>query len=329
LRDELRIALREAETGMNEAADSGFGAGERITPVVPRHETEAGMTGSLRGFWRRLTGSAQSTSQTTSVPPATRNTSTQSGAHRTPSSSIDRSELPQGKSIAILPFRNLSGNADLGFYEFSLADAVITELARLRSLVVRPSSVIAKYQGDARDPVEIARELKVSIVLAASYLQAGERLRVNAQLLDVESGALLWSDRIDAASADVLTLQDTIAARIVERLHLEHSTAEGEVILTPATANAAAYEEYLRGRDSHGRFIYHTLARADSDQQSNTSNAPSRLTRISRSRIARSARLTPTKSSRDSAATKIFVSLKLRSNAPSNSIRICSKRVCT
>ncbi len=265
LRDELQSALREAtevEAAGGVAASQSLTLNERITPVRPRHANAAGgASGTLRGWWRKLTGAPQQTS----IPPASRNTSTNTETHRTPTS-IDRSELPQGKSVAILPFRNLSGNTELGFYEFSLADAVITELARLRSLVVRPSSVMAKYQGDARSPLEIGRELSVSTVLAASFLQAGERLRVTAQLLDTESGALLWSDRIDASSADVLTLQDTIATRIVEGLHLEQSATDKQNLTAHATTNAAAYEEYLRGRDRHGRFIYHTLAREDSDK---------------------------------------------------------------
>ena len=81
------------------------------------------------------------------------------------------------KSIAILPFKNLSNAAASAFYEFSLADAVITELARLRSLVVRPSSVIAKYQGQSVDPRDVGRELNVNSVLSAGFMHAGERFR--------------------------------------------------------------------------------------------------------------------------------------------------------
>ncbi|MEJ7712402.1 MAG: hypothetical protein WKF84_21745 [Pyrinomonadaceae bacterium] len=81
------------------------------------------------------------------------------------------------KSIAILPFHNLSGDAAVNFYEYSLADAVITELARISSLVVRPSSAMAKYQGRKTvDPLEAGRELSVSAVLASTFLRVGERL---------------------------------------------------------------------------------------------------------------------------------------------------------
>ncbi len=95
-------------------------------------------------------------------------------------------------SVAILPFRNLTNDPAVSFYEFSLADAVITELVRLRSLVVRPSSAIAKYLGQSKDPLEAGRELKVNAVVAASFLHAAPKVRVTAQLLDVAKGEVLW-----------------------------------------------------------------------------------------------------------------------------------------
>src|SRR5215204_2834402 len=101
-------------------------------------------------------------------------------------------------TLAILPFRNLTGDDSVSFYEFSLADAVITELARLRSLVVCPSSVVAKYLQQARDPVEIGSELNVNAVLAASFLLAKSRMRVTTQLIHVRTGKILWGERIDA-----------------------------------------------------------------------------------------------------------------------------------
>src|SRR5205823_3409908 len=138
-----------------------------------------------------------------------------------------QTSVPDGqKSIAILPFRNLSGDPSVSFYEFSLADAVITELARLRSLIVRPSSLIVKYQGRQVDPLDAGREMSVGAILSANFLRAGDKLRVNAQLLDVETGDLLWSERIDASAADLIAVQDMIAEHIVAGLRLELTPAE-------------------------------------------------------------------------------------------------------
>jgi eukaryotic-like serine/threonine-protein kinase len=166
-------------------------------------------------------------------------------------------------SVAILPFRNLTNDPTVSFYEFSLADAVITELVRLRSLAVRPSSAIAKYLGQAKDPREAGRELNVKAILSASFLHVASRVRVTAQLLDVKSGDVIWGDRIDSDASDIITVQDIIAQRIVDGLHLQLSSHEQIDLAKHATANAAAYEEYLRGRDRVGRYIYHTVANQD------------------------------------------------------------------
>jgi serine/threonine-protein kinase len=182
------------------------------------------------------------------------------------SSTDDVSQTSTGsdkKSVAILPFKNLSKDPESNFYEFALADAVITELAQIRSLVVRPSSVIAKYQGKDVDPADAGRELRVGAVLSAGFLKAGDKLRVTAQLLDVAGGEILWSDRIDAQGQDILAVQDSIAHRILDGLRLELSDNEQEKLARRATDSAAAWEEYLRGRDNFGRFIFRTLSESD------------------------------------------------------------------
>ena len=125
------------------------------------------------------------------------------------------------KSVAILPFKNVGNDREIDFYQFSLADAVITELARVRSLVVRPSSVIVKYQNKTVDAAEAGRDLSVDAILTATFLRAGDRLRVTAQLLDVRTSEILWSERIDADASDIIGVQDTIVQRIVEGLRLE------------------------------------------------------------------------------------------------------------
>src|SRR6201988_4291645 len=165
------------------------------------------------------------------------------------------------KSVAILPFKNVGNDREIDFYQFSLADAVITELARVRSLVVRPSSVIVKYQNREVDPAEAGRDLSVDAILTATFLRAGDRLRVTAQLLDVRTSELLWSERIDADAPDIIGVQDTIVHRIVEGLRLELSPDEKLELAQGATPEAAASEEYLRGRDCLATFIYHTISR--------------------------------------------------------------------
>ncbi|HKR23150.1 MAG TPA: serine/threonine-protein kinase, partial [Pyrinomonadaceae bacterium] len=242
-RKELRAVLQELDTGT--------GSYQSVTPEPPRHLSGANPVSRAVRWLKSITRSESPTS----APNAA--TISRQGIHETPLTTVADQEK---KTLAILCFRNLSNDPASSFYEFSLADAVITELARVRSLVVRPSSVIARYQGQTRDPREIGKELNVGAVLTAGFIHSGDHFRVTAQLIDVASGELLWSDRIDTAASDIIVVQDTIAQRIVEGLSVELSPAEQVGIGKASTQNPVAYEQYLRGRDLFGRFIFRTLS---------------------------------------------------------------------
>jgi serine/threonine protein kinase/tetratricopeptide (TPR) repeat protein len=250
LRDDLKSVMSECRTG----PESQFDEAAPLLP--PRHLNSQGpMARALRWF-KSITGSESGGTPTSTSRPQSPE------VHETPSTSVgDKAR----KSVAILPFKNLSNDPEMSFYEFSLADAVITELAHVRSLVVRPSSAIVKYQTQEADPLEVGRQLSVDAILTASFLRAGQHIRVTAQLLDVRTSEILWSDRIDASAGDIIAVQDAIVQHIVDGLRLELSPDEKVELAKGQTANAAASEEYLRGRDCMGRFIYHTVAREHVD----------------------------------------------------------------
>ncbi len=248
-RDELIAVQRE----LNNASGAHI---IDMSPVAPRYlHSQSPVSRALR-WLKNVTGGEGPTSTSfgrSKASPVARD--------ETPTSFADR----ERKSVAILPFKNLGNDAETAFYEFSLADAVITELARVRSLVVRASSVIVKYQGKQVDPTEAGIELGVDAILTASFLRSGDRLRVTAQLLDVQTSEILWSDRLDADASDILTVQDAIVSHIVEGLRLELTDDEQKELRKGSMADGAASEEYLRGRNCMGQFIYHTLAREDVD----------------------------------------------------------------
>jgi eukaryotic-like serine/threonine-protein kinase len=247
LRDDLRAVLREVDAG----SAPGF---EPITHVAPRHLSGTGRMGRAMRWLRGVTGERTAPQRiSTSERPM----------HDTPATSLGDRER---KSVAILPFKNLNNDSQSSFYEFSLADAVITELARVRSLVVRPSSEIVKYQGVQVDPRQAGREMSVAAVLSAGFLRAGDRIRVTAQLVDVDSGDLLWSDRIDADATDIINVQDTITQEICDGLRLELTSDEKDRLEKQKTVNAEAYEEYLRGRACLAQFVYKTVALGNVDE---------------------------------------------------------------
>ena len=120
------------------------------------------------------------------------------------------------RQLAVLPFRNLGGESQSDFYGMSLADSLITELAKVKSVTVIPSSRVAKYQNTSIDPAQVRTELGAEIVLMGNFLKAGERLRVTAQLVDAATGSILWSEKIDGDASDALAIQDRISQRIIE-----------------------------------------------------------------------------------------------------------------
>ena len=247
MRDDLREVMRDI-------SDAPLIQNESFEP---KHLESAN---PVKRAWKWITGKTGGSDTSAQSSP--------SAASITPTYAPDVTLTTTGrekKTVAILPFTNLSKDPANDFYEFALADAVITEIAQLRSLIVRPSSVIAKYQGKEIDPRNAGRELRVHAVLSASFLTAGEKMRVTAQLLNVVSGDILWSDRIDAEGENILALQDVIGKHILNGLRLELSDEEQEVLGRRPTENAEAYEEYLRGRDNFGRFIFRTVSAEDCD----------------------------------------------------------------
>lgn len=169
------------------------------------------------------------------------------------------------RTIAVLPFKNLSGNAEDNFYEISLADGIIAELAHLRSLVVRPSQYIARYAGQNIEPRQVGEELAVSTVLVGSFIKAANRFRVTTQLQTTDTGEILWSDKIDLAADDLLKIQDTIAERVIAGLKLKLTEEEQQKLEKPLTTNTEAYEFYLRGRDLLFKYISHSFNDQDLD----------------------------------------------------------------
>jgi serine/threonine-protein kinase len=246
LRDELRKMLQDVSAGV-----------PMDLAAAPKHLGGATPVGRAMRWLRKMSAGKEIG---TSVPQFTSRPLTEA-----PDATMTTMTDREKKSLAVLPFKNLNNDPASNFYEFALADAVITELARIKSLVVRPSSVMSKYQGQAVDPADVGRELTVDAVLSAGFIHVGERFRVNAQLLDVRSGEIIWSDRVDASADDIIAVQDEITKRIVDGLRIELSPDEQAGLAQPKTVNAEAYEEYLRGRDRFARFIFRTVSAEDCD----------------------------------------------------------------
>jgi TolB-like protein/Tfp pilus assembly protein PilF len=155
--------------------------------------------------------------------------------------------LPPDKSIAVLPFENLSRDPDNAFFADGVQDEILTDLARIADLkVIGRSSVMQYKTGVTRNLRKIGQQLGVAHVLEGSVQRAGNRVRVSAQLVDTRTDKHLWGQTYDGDLADVLAIQSEIAQRIADQLEAKISPREKAAIEEQPTKDLAAYDLYVR-----------------------------------------------------------------------------------
>lgn len=162
--------------------------------------------------------------------------------------------LPDRPSIAVLPFANMSGDAEQEYFADGMVEDIITELARFRWLFVIARNSCFTYKGRAVDVKQVGRELGVRYVLEGSVRKAGGRVRITGQLIEAETGAHLWADRFEGHLADVFELQDRVTSSVVGRIAPRLEQAEIERARRKPTERLDAYDHYLRGMEAFRRF---------------------------------------------------------------------------
>jgi serine/threonine-protein kinase len=150
--------------------------------------------------------------------------------------------------LAVLPFKTFGTAADSSVLEIGIPDAIITRLAGVRQMRLRPTSAVLRYAGKDADVRAVGRELGVGYLVTGTVQAAADRLRVSVQLVRADDATPLWGSAYDLARKDLLTLQDSVAERVSSSLAVRLSSEEHERLYRRYTANPAAYEWYLRGR---------------------------------------------------------------------------------
>jgi DNA-binding winged helix-turn-helix (wHTH) protein/TolB-like protein len=169
--------------------------------------------------------------------------------HRTSREAVTR----HPRTLAVLPFQNLTHDANSDFLGFSLADAVITKLGYVGALNVRPSSAIEKYRDQTIDIQKVGAELKVDTLLTGNVVREGDDLRITPQLIDVATNRILWKGTIDLKYENLLEAQDNVSREIIKGLALNLTPSQSERLAANAPNNSLAYEYYLRGVDLYAR----------------------------------------------------------------------------
>ena len=160
-----------------------------------------------------------------------------------PAGALARSPRP---SIAVLPFDNLSGDADQQYFTDGMVEEIITGLSRIRWLTVIARNSSFAFRGEPLTIGEIARRLGVRYVLEGSVRRSGERVRITAQLIETEGGGHLWADHFDGTLADVFDLQDQITAGVVGAIEPSVRKAEIQRVKRKRPDDLDAYDLYLR-----------------------------------------------------------------------------------
>jgi adenylate cyclase len=159
------------------------------------------------------------------------------------------SRLAGRSSVGVLPFKNLSGDAGQDYFSDGITEDVIGALGRFSNLLVAAKSASFQFKGRDIAPAEIGRLLDARYLLEGSVRRSGDRVRVNVELTDAETGRHLWSEAYDAELKDIFAVQDDIARRVVGAAAAKVTRLEQERVLTKPTSSLAAYEYVLRGRE--------------------------------------------------------------------------------
>jgi TolB-like protein/Flp pilus assembly protein TadD len=165
-----------------------------------------------------------------------------------PSNTPAASPAQAGKSIAVLPFADMSPQKDQDYFCDGIAEEIINALSKIEALRVASRTSAFAFKGKNEDIGDIGAKLKVATVLEGSVRKAGNRLRITAQLIDVAGGFQLWSESYSRDLEDVFQVQEEIAQNIVKALRVVLTDEEKRAIEKLPTANVQAYECYLRGR---------------------------------------------------------------------------------
>jgi TolB-like protein len=152
------------------------------------------------------------------------------------------------KSIAVLPFENLSADPENAFFADGVQDEILTNLAKIADLKVISRSSVMQYRAPTRNLRQIANELAVAHILEGNVQRAGNRVRVSAQLIDARTDAHLWAENYHRPLDDVFAIQSEIAKAVADQLQAKLAPAERAAIEQAPTANIVAYDRYLRGK---------------------------------------------------------------------------------
>jgi TolB-like protein/Flp pilus assembly protein TadD len=173
---------------------------------------------------------------------------------RSPAAPPSGDSSRERRSIAVLPFQNLSPDPENAFFADGMTEDILTQLAKIRDLKVISRTSVMRYKGTTKPLQTVAAELGVGTVLEGSVRRSGNRVRIVGQLIDVRTDEHLWAETYDRDLKDVFAIQGEVAERIAGALRAALSPAEKRRIAQKPTGSLEAYDDYLKGREFYYRY---------------------------------------------------------------------------
>ena len=167
---------------------------------------------------------------------------------------VNPKELNSNASIAVLPFTNMSNDPEQEFFSDGITEDIITELSKVSALKVIARNSTFIYKDKAIDVKQVGRDLEVSYVLEGSVRKSGNRVRVNAQLIDAITGAHRWAEKYDRDVSDLFVVQDEIMREVVSALDIQLLSGEQSRFWADSTKNLQAWECFRQARDLFNRY---------------------------------------------------------------------------
>ena len=161
---------------------------------------------------------------------------------------VSRQRSSAIQSVAVLPFANATGNADLEYLSDGITESLINSLSQLPNLSVKARSTVFRYKGKDVAPQQVGSELAVQAVLNGHVVQRGDQLSLSLELVDTRTGNQLWGEHYNRNTSDIVLLQNEIAHDVSNKLRVKLSGADEQKLLKNYTENGQAYQLYLRGR---------------------------------------------------------------------------------
>ena len=256
----LRLGVHVADVAVGPEGDlygDGVNAAARVQEAA-----EPGQVVLSEDVWRQLRGRAEFQFESlgqrslkgvgpiglyvvTLKKPATSRQFSNAGSEVTESAEKRKAGI---RSIAVLPFVDLSAQHDQEYFSDGVAEEILNALTKVAGLHVPARTSCFAFRGRSLDAREIGKRLGVETLLEGSIRKAGDRVRITVQLVDAQNGYHLWSERFDREIEDIFAIQDEIARSVLDALGLSLSEREKRRFLKPSTTNVEAYEFYLRGR---------------------------------------------------------------------------------